>query len=104
MAKAFAKSFYKSSAWARCRQAYINNRLLFDGGLCEECKKQLGYIVHHTIILNVNNVNNPDISLNHKYLKLVCKECHDKYDGHGVVKQSKQRLVFDKVGQPLPPN
>ena len=35
--KQWAEAFYKSFKWQRCRAAYIADRLLIDGGLCEEC-------------------------------------------------------------------
>ncbi len=102
MAKNFALVFYHSEKWKRCRNAYIQERLLVDGGLCEECHKEHGYIVHHTIILNAKNINNPEITLNPKHLKYVCKTCHDNYEGHGVGKKKKQtKARFDKNGEPI---
>ena len=73
--------------------------MLIDGGLCEECKQEQGYIVHHKIYLTEQNINNPLISLNPDNLKYVCKRCHDSYDGHGV--GSKLKVVFDESGQPI---
>ncbi len=49
MAKDWAKAFYKSAAWQKCRDSYIAKRIAADGGLCEECQEELGYIVHHKI-------------------------------------------------------
>lgn len=42
MAKEYAKSFYKSKEWIKCRNSYIT----FVHGLCERCGKP-GKIVHH---------------------------------------------------------
>lgn len=76
---------------------------MIDGGMCECCGQQLGYMVHHKIILTENNINNPDISLNHEKLSYECKDCHDKHEGHGVKNKSKELLVlFDENGQPMP--
>ena len=97
--KQWAKKFYHSDKWQRCRKAYIQQRMLIDGGLCEECKQEQGYIVHHKTYLTEKNINDPMISLNPDNLKYVCKECHDRYDGHGV--GSKLRVVFDSNGQPI---
>ena len=47
MAQEWAKAFYRSRRWLRCRDAYIKDRILADGGLCEECRDRPGYIVHH---------------------------------------------------------
>ena len=72
------KQFYKSGAWLRARAAYIAERLAIDGGLCEVCGVEPGYIVHHTIWLDDTNCNDPDISLNPKRFKYECLECHNK--------------------------
>lgn len=101
MAKEFAKKFYKSKAWKNCRESYIAERVAVDGGMCEKCKERLGYIVHHTIILTPSNINDPDISLNHKYLRYECKKCHDEEEGHFKEKQSYTRkgLMFNEKGE-----
>lgn len=65
MARAFAKKFYNSKAWKSCRAAYIAERVAIDGGLCETCGLVPGLIVHHTVWLTEDNVNDPDIALNH---------------------------------------
>ncbi len=103
MAKDFAKAFYKSKRWQACRQAYIASRVLVDGGLCELCRDNLGYIVHHKIMLTALNIDNPDIALNHCNLQYVCKQCHDRLEGHGVGTKKKLSVWFDENGQPLPP-
>lgn len=102
MAQDFATAFYNSRVWKKCRSAYIAERMIVDGGLCEECHTNLGYIVHHKTTLTENNINNPNISLNHDELKFVCKKCHDEYEGHGVGKQGVKALfAFDENGQPI---
>lgn len=84
MAKAFAKSFYKSKRWQDCRQSFIAERMLVDGGLCQLCKERHGFIVHHKIMINESNINNPNVTLNHDNLLYVCKKCHDELPGHGI--------------------
>lgn len=84
MAKVWAKAFYKSAAWQKCRQSFIAERMLIDGGLCQLCKKHLGYIVHHKVMLNESNINNADVTLNFDNLMYVCKKCHDDLPGHGL--------------------
>ena len=98
----WAKAFYKSQAWLKCRNSYIRSRVNLDGGICEECKEEQGYIVHHKVYLTKENVNNPEISLNHDNLMYVCKNCHDQFDGHGVRKHHPRPLVeFDATGMPI---
>ena len=101
MAQDFAKAFYKSKKWIKCRESYIQYRMNVDGGLCEECQENPGYIVHHEIILTPENISNPDVSLNHDYLEYVCKDCHDLFEGHGLNKGIKPLCIFDKTGQPI---
>ncbi|HBA50077.1 MAG TPA: HNH endonuclease [Lachnospiraceae bacterium] len=84
MAQEWAKSFYNSKKWQDCRKSYMENRILVDGGLCEECHEKPGHIVHHRISLTLDNIKNPEISLNHKNLEYVCKDCHDRFEGHGL--------------------
>ena len=92
--KDFAKSFYKSKAWQRCRAGYVKSV----GGLCEDCLKKgiytPGEIVHHKVHLTPDNINDPDISLNWDNLKLVCRECHAKE--HSA---SNERYLFDESGK-----
>lgn len=77
MSKPFAKKFYLSKSWEKCRMAYIAHRKACDGGMCEECGARIGCIVHHKTELTPLNINNPDISLGFSNLKYVCQECHN---------------------------
>ena len=84
MAKEFAKSFYNSKAWKKCRAAYIAYRQQVDGGICESCHEVPGYIVHHKIELTPENINDPDISLSFNNLKYDCHICHQKENSNDV--------------------
>ena len=83
MAKEFAKKFYKSTAWIKCRNSYIKSV----HGLCERCEKP-GYIVHHKIHLNPNNINDSNVTLNHNNLEYLCLDCHNKH--HDFEREKKQ--------------
>ena len=72
------KQFYKSPAWRKARQGYIDYRTAIDGGLCEVCQEELGRIVHHVIWLDDINCNDPDIALSFSNFKYECQECHNK--------------------------
>lgn len=104
MAKEWAQAFYKSQRWLKCRAAYIAHRQSIDGGICEVCGESIGYIVHHTIVLTPENINDPGISLNHNLLRYECKNCHDREDAHAFIKQSDLLCAFDTDGQPIPPS
>ena len=59
----------------------------------------ISYIIVH---ITPENILNPDITLNHGNLEYVCKDCHDKFDGHGVNNKRQGLLVmFDENGQPI---
>lgn len=101
VAKDFADGFYHSRKWKRCRESYIRYRVSVDGGMCEECREQMGYIVHHKEHITERNINNPDVTMGFPNLEYVCKECHDKFDGHGVGKKNGLLVLFDGDGQPV---
>ena len=99
MAKPWAKKFYTSKPWLRCRQSYIDKRILADGGLCEACHEEPGYIVHHVIELTPGNIHDPNVSLNHNNLQFVCKKCHD--EEHGFFCGYERGYYFSADGQIL---
>lgn len=101
MAKEWAKWFYKGKPWKRCRDGYIQERIRIDGGMCEVCHEQLGYIVHHKIMLTPENIKDPNISLNWQHLSYECKDCHDQHEGHGVKRALKLVCAFDLEGNPI---
>lgn len=96
MAREFAKAFYRSAAWAKCRAAYIAERQAIDGGMCETCHERPGYIVHHKVWLTAWNIGDPDIALSHANLKFDCQPCHNR---EGI---DAPRCTFDASGQPIP--
>lgn len=74
MAKPWAKRLYNSAAWRKCRESYIASAF----GLCESkgCGKP-GYIVDHIVELTPENINDPNITLNHENLQYLCLVCHN---------------------------
>ena len=70
-------SFYASSRWMKLRAALIAER----GPRCEQCGKlerdPSKLTGHHMIDLTPENVGDASISLNPKYIKIVCRDCHD---------------------------
>ena len=103
MAKEFAKAFYKSREWRKCRESYIAERRAVDGGMCEICHERLGYYVHHKVLLTPDNITDPMVSLNHDLLLYACKPCHDREDGHFLDRgKEEKRFRFDEAGNPIP--
>lgn len=102
MAKDFAKAFYNSKQWKRCRAAYIAHRKAIDGGLCESCGEVPGYIVHHKEELTPENIHNPAIALGFSNLKYDCHICHNK-ENKGEEIPGLPELTFDRDGNPILP-
>lgn len=103
MAKQFAKKFYNSAAWKKCKKSYVDWRISVDGGMCEKCRQRIGYILHHKEKLTPTNINNPDITLNWAMLSWECKQCHDREEGHWLDSKPTSELLcgFDENGQPI---
>lgn len=93
MAKPWARSFYNSRAWRKCRKAYSASVFY----LCEECG-QPGEEVHHIQELTPDNINDPDITLNWANLKLLCHSCHDKTKRPQFT-STRDDVRFDESGQ-----
>lgn len=103
MAKEYAKEFYASEAWHRCRLGYIRKRQGIDGGMCEECGELPGYIVHHKHHITPGNIDDPRITLSFDNLMYVCKNCHEKIHSYcGRENPGIRRVVFDSAGNPVP--
>lgn len=90
----YAKKFYNSKAWELCRSSYIAT---VPGGICEHCDDKPGYIVDHIIEINIDNINDPNITLNHDNLQYLCIECHNKktFKKHSALREG---FMFDKDG------
>lgn len=71
MAREWAKKFYKSLAWANCRDVVLHR----DNFICQICG-QGAEVVHHIKYLTPENINDPSISLNPNNLLSLCNECH----------------------------
>lgn len=89
----FAKFFYNSPAWERCREEYAKRQ----GYLCERCRQRgiirTGEIVHHKIFLNPQNIHEPGITLNPDNLMLVCRDCH------AALHKPEKRYKVDELGR-----
>ena len=76
--KDYAKTFYKSKAWQKCRAGYMKSV----GGLCERCLMRglivPGVIVHHKCYLSPDNIDDTSVTLNWDNLECLCQECHNQ--------------------------
>ena len=99
MAKEWAKKFYNSIEWQKCRDSYIKSLALVNGSTCERCGRE-GYIVHHKKWLNPNNINDPDVTLNFNNLEYLCRECHNKeHDCCSKKNVTREDVVFNEFGE-----
>lgn len=92
MAKEYAKKFYKSTAWKKCRDSYFK----FRHGLCERCTDS-GKIVHHKDYITPENINDPEITLSFNNLELLCQDCHNR-EHHEKNSPVVEGVMFDENG------
>lgn len=71
MAQPWAKSFYNSHQWAQVRD-YIMMR---DRYTCKRCGRP-AQEVHHKEHLSLDNIGDPNITLNPDNLVALCRDCH----------------------------
>ena len=64
--------FYHSKAWRQLSKAF----LLSKNYICERCGKP-AEIAHHKTYLTVQNIIDPNISLNPALLEALCIGCHN---------------------------
>ena len=87
-----ARKFYDSAVWKKCRASYIASVF----GLCERCRRP-GTILHHKVEINDDNINDPEVTLNHANLAFFCIECHNSiHQKYGVTRED---VRFDERGQ-----
>jgi len=98
MARDFAKKFYNSKEWKKCREAYKQSRF----GICERCLKEGKYVageeVHHKIYLTPENINDPYIALSFSNLELLCQSCHSIEHNRKYKEVVREGLRFDNLG------
>lgn len=103
MAKEWAKWFYNSTTWKKCREGYIKSV----NGLCERCLDKgmivPGKIVHHKVYLTPNNINDPSISINWDVLEFVCQDCHNN-EHHGTDEPVRSDVMFNEYGDLIKKN
>ncbi len=85
--------FYKSNEWEATRMAYLKSKF----GICERCNSA-GIIVHHKEYVTIDNIHDPNITLNFNNLELLCRKCHNQEH-----MQTELGYAFDEKGHPLPP-
>ncbi|MGG4462619.1 HNH endonuclease [Micromonospora provocatoris] len=90
--KEYAKKFYNSRAWKKCRESYFKSKY----GLCERCSGP-GKIVHHKRYITPYNINNHEITLNHSNLELLCQTCHNK-EHNEKYSPTVEGVTFDDQG------
>lgn len=93
-----AKRFYNSQRWKKCRASYISS---VPGGICEHCNDAVGYIVDHVEEINMQNINNPEITLNHNNLQFLCLECHNRktFKKYSSIREG---FTFNEDGEFIP--
>lgn len=92
MARSFAESFYKSTAWEHCRAAFLVSK----HWACEKCGAP-ATVAHHKKHLSPGNIHDPAVTLSWDNLMAVCADCHAELHRRGAP------MKFDANGDPIPP-
>ena len=96
-------TFYKSKQWQKFRETVISERIKEDGYIYDEVTGKpivnaYDIILHHTIFLTEDNVNDYEISLNPKLIQVVSHKTHNKI--HNKLGYTK-REIFLIYGSPM---
>ena len=92
MAKDYAKSFYNSMQWRKCRDGFMSSKHF----VCERCGG-LAVICHHKTYITPSNISDPNITLNWDNLESLCMDCHNiEHTGKGGI--CREGLTFDNEG------
>ena len=96
-------NFYRSKEWQRFREVVIADRLTEDGYIIDEVTGKpivnaYDIILHHTIFLTEDNVNDYNISLNPDLIQIVSHKTHNRI--HNKLGYTK-REIFLVYGSPL---
>lgn len=92
VARDFAKKFYNSKQWIKCREAFKESKF----HICNRCGEP-GEEVHHKIYLTPENINDPEITLSWDNLELLCQSCHSK-EHNEKYSPVREGLTFDSNG------
>lgn len=98
MAKEYARSFYNSKEWIKCRNGFMKSK----NHICERCGGA-AYIVHHKKYITPTNINDPNITLSWNNLQALCLDCHNAVHGgnaciDGVSFDSNGDLIYNPPG------
>lgn len=97
MSQDWARKFYNSKAWIRCRNSYRQSKHY----ICERCGKP-GDEVHHKEYLTPDNINDPEITLSWDYLELLCSSCHSIEHNRSKEPVTRGDVMFDEDGDLVP--
>ena len=97
MAQDYAKDFYKSAAWIKCRNGYMASKHY----ICERCGG-LAEICHHKVYISPQNIHDPSITLNWANLEALCRTCH-QHEHYVDGEICAEGLTFDENGQLVKP-
>ena len=93
MARDFARKFYNSKQWKKCREAFKESKF----HICNRCREP-GEEVHHIIYLTPDNINDPYVTLSFENLELLCSSCHSIEHNRKYKEVVRNGLKFDNFG------
>jgi len=91
MAQDYAKAFYNSKAWERCRNGFMQSKHY----ICERCGGAAS-ITHHKKYITPENISNPEVTLNWDNFESLCQDCHNRE--HMTSEATANGIKFDANG------
>lgn len=95
MAHDYARGFYASQAWLKCRAAFMQSK----NYCCERCGA-VAVIAHHIKHINPQNITDVNITLNWDNLLACCHDCHAAIHGYDQV--CREDVQFNEHGELVP--
>lgn len=92
MARDFARNFYSSKRWQKCRDAFMES----EHYICERCGRP-AVIAHHRKYITPENIDDPNVTLSWDNLECLCNNCHEQ-EHHGKLPVISNGLKFDRHG------
>lgn len=91
MAHEYAKVFYNSSKWIKCKDGFMKSKHY----ICERCGG-IAKICHHKKYITPVNIDDMTITLNWDNLEALCQDCHNKE--HMISAACVDGISFDEDG------
>lgn len=91
MSHGFARKFYDSKEWRKCRAAFMSSKFY----ICERCGG-VATVAHHKTPITPKNISDSNVILSWDNLESVCADCHNRI--HAKDGATADGISFDADG------